>query len=145
MRPSHAAVVVLPFAAALLLAAPLDATEPLRVPEEPRGQVTLASGNVIQLETPEFVAANDGWAIIFSYVTSLDLNDSNAVTSEAVELFESHLKEVANTIKPEIIAAVLQAYKRPHTKDGRQQKQPKFNTVFVRTSANSWSLYRSED
>lgn len=108
--------------------------------DERKGSVTLPSGATVQLEQMGFGRATDGWFVSFNYVTSTNLQDAEAVRSEAAELFQSHLKKVADTTDPKIKAAVLYAFNEPKATDGRLQKRVNYGTVFMRLAKTDWKI-----
>lgn len=102
--------------------------------------VQLPSGNIVQLEAMGFVRASDGWAVTFSYVSEIDLQSVDAVRSEAAELFETHLKKVADASDPRIVAAVLYASNEPKVLDGRARSRSRYASVFRRHPKGVWTI-----
>ena len=125
-----------------LIVCALIGAVPSRADEQIKGVVRLPSGNLVQLESMGFVRASNGWAVSFSYVSSVDLQNVEAVRSEATELFRLHLKKVADTTDPKIKAAVLYAYNEPEIADGRLHARARFGTLFIRHAEGVWTIFQ---
>ena len=102
--------------------------------------IKLPSGNTVLLNRMALLPGKNGKTIAFGYVSGISLNNIAEIRSEAEELFDLHLKTIAETQERRIVAAILIVRNDPKV-HGDEIEDWRFNDVgFLRLRGNEWRM-----